>query len=158
MFLKVQSSVWPDDTQIKGFSALIKFQEIWGRRWGLERDSQKQNAQIIYPNVASPAKLLSLLWERCLGLAGRKRQLHQTITIKRSPSWTLNTINPGETELVLLYDKAFSWNPETSNPGTGIEKPGLMLADTGVSIGSTKAFLMLCLHKHLIKMRCESSR
>lgn len=49
------------------------------------RERQKKNAQIIYPKkVASLAKLLSLLWERFLGLARKTRQLHQTVIIKKA--------------------------------------------------------------------------
>lgn len=77
---------------------------------------------------------------------------------KKSPSWMLNSIIPGETQLALCCGKTFSWNPETSNPGTGAREPGLMLANPEVSIGSVNAFLQLCLQKHLIKMRCESPR
>lgn len=38
---------------------------------------------------------------------------------KKSPSRILNTIIPRETRLVLCSVKTFSWNSETSNPGTG---------------------------------------
>lgn len=38
---------------------------------------------------------------------------------KKSPSQILNSITPRETWLVLCWVKTFSWNSETSNPGTG---------------------------------------
>ena len=49
MSLKAQSSVSPDDVQIKGFSALMKFQEMQGGGEELQRDSQEQDAQIRHP-------------------------------------------------------------------------------------------------------------
>ena len=127
--------------------------------WGLGRDSQKQNSQIIYPKTLLLQPNYSVFHDKDVLVWQAGKELHQTIIKKKkSPSWILNTINPGETALVFFRGKTFSWNPETSNPGTGTGEPGLMLASTRVSIGSTKAFLQFCLQKHLIKMRCESLR